>query len=256
MWWQDFYNWLWVVVQKLALYMQYFVYWAWNAINWLWTALYQVAVFLWNGLVTFAKLLWRGLTALRHLRLADLWRAIKRGVERIRRALDWYYKRVIEPIDRLRRQIWRVYDRFFKPLLRMLDTFRVSLRILAIFNRKLAARLDSRLFSLEAKLMWPITATLRRVNELASHFRMITTARGYLDRTLLLESLRRDASLVLEVLTNPRARIFAPTAPAPRRTIPEIAADFQEYIRDGTGHFAAFEGRVREAYRKGLMGGL
>lgn len=222
----------WVYQQLLALY------------RWVYAALVEVGqtfVAIANSFVWFGKQLWRGLTALRHLHFGSIWSAIKRAYNRLVRAFDWWRRRILEPLDRLRRQIWQIYRRFFKPLLMFLDSLRVFTRMMAVFNRKLAARLDHYLMGLETKLMYPITALLRRVNEISSYFTALITTAGRLARPLLLESLRRDALLVWEVLTNPRQAIYSPPERVTPRTLPQLSRDFREYAESGTGIFAELE---------------
>lgn len=225
------------------------VNWLISAVNWLGEFFYRNLAYLWENLQALGNwvwtalkgslsALWRGLKALAHLNFKSIWSALKRGYERIRRALDWYMRRVQAPLDRLRRQIWDVYRRFFKPILQVLDSFRVMVRVVALFNRKLAAKLDARLFSLESKLMWPITAALHRINELASYQRALVTALGYLDRVTFLETLRRDALLVWQVLTNPLGRIYAKPTPPAARTQQRRLADSEEFARYRTGYYA------------------
>jgi hypothetical protein len=51
-----------------------------------------------------------------------------------------------------------------------------------------------------------------------------------------LETLRRDASLVWEVLTNPRSRIYGPIVkPEPRPSVAQTAGDIEVYAKTGAG---------------------
>jgi hydrogenase maturation factor len=237
----DFLNWVWIWVQQAVAYLLVALQYVWDTLvevgKWV---LAHVSVLI-DGLRKAARAVWRGFQGLLHLNFRKIWDAIKRGYDRLHRALDWYMRHVQGPIDRLRRQVMDIYNRFFKPILRVLDTFRVMVRIVAVFNRKLAAKLDSRLFALESKLMYPITATLKRLNEISSHLRAIITALGYLDRVLILETLRRDALLVWEVLTNPRERIFDRGKPAPAGTVHQVGQDARDYLLHGVGPYAELE---------------
>lgn len=238
-------NTLWGIIQEMWNILVEAIYYLWEGLYYFWQlvldlgkwALDQVTLLL-KGLRKVADVLWRGLKAVEHLNFRSIWNAIKRGYERLRRALDWYYRHVMAPLDRIRRQIWEIYARFFKPLLRILDSFRVMVRVLALFNRKLAAKLDARLLALEGKLLSPITAMLKRVNVLSSHMRALITALGYLDRMTFLETMRRDALLVWEVLTNPRGRIFDKPTPPAARTQAQRVADTDQFVRYRTGYYA------------------
>lgn len=234
----------------------------WNFTLWVYGQLVQLDHFLaavfsaiWTALKVAASGVLRAFNALVHLNFGSIWRAIKRGLDRIYRALLWYQKRIMEPMDRLRRQIMEIYNRFFKPILLFLDKLRVMIRILAIFNRRLAALLDSKLFALEAKLLWPINQALKRINAFTSWTRAVLTAGGLLDRVLLLESLRRDAAMVWEILTNPRAVIYRPVAKPPGRTVHDSVSDFKVFADSGGGPYAADVQRAVQVFREAALGG-
>ena len=253
-WTIDFVEDIWLWVQNAIAYLAAVIQYVWDTLvavgQWV---LDHVSVLI-DGLRKAARAVGRGFNAVLHLNFRKIWDAVKRGYDRLRRALDWYMKHVQGPIDRLRRQVMEIYNRFFKPILRVLDTFRVMVRMVAVFNRKLAAKLDSRLFALESKLMWPITATLKRLNELSSHLRAIITAMGYLDRVLVLETLRRDALLVWEVLTNPRGRIFDKPTPPATRTVADMKIDFHVFTETGGGVYGDYAEHGREVFRDALGG--
>jgi len=224
--------WMWTTVMSLLS-------WVTDQLNWIWQTLRDIAMYIWAGLLALGKAIWRALAAILHLNFAGIWQAIKAAYDRFRRALDWYQKHVLAPLDRIRRTIYDLYNRFFGPILRVIDQLRVMVRALAIFNRRLAAQIDSALFGLEAKIMTPITYMLQRVNQLSSSIRAVITQLGFLDRVLLMESLRRDALIAWEVLTNPRARIYAPLSkPAPGPTVSQTAADIDVYAKTGGGPMA------------------
>ena len=216
-----------------------------QAFDWVYQHLQLLLDWIVRGLKALGSALWRALQALGHLNFRAIWNALKRAYERFQRALRWYQKHVQEPLDRIRRTIMDLYNRFWRPILRMLDSFRVFIRLLSIFNRQLAAKLDGALFSLEAKLMYPITAVLQRVNELSSYVRAIITASGLLDRVLTLETLRRDASLVWEVLTNPRARIYEPIVKPQPYTYDQLKVDVGVFASTGAGPIADYIDQAR-----------
>lgn len=228
--------WFWIVSVAQAI-------WSW--IVWLANNLWLVAQWVldiahraFHGLRYLASGLWQALRALGHLKFGQIWGAIKRGYERFLSYLEWINRKLLEPIDRLRRQILEIYRKFFQPIIRLIDSFRVMVRIIALFNKKLAARLDARLLSLEAKILAPIIYMLHRVNELSSQARAWVTALGYLDRGLLLESLRRDALLAWEVLTNPLGRLYEKRPPVQRKGTAQLGREFADYIHAQTGPVA------------------
>jgi len=248
-------DWVWSFTQRLVGDL-----WGW--ILWLWNNIYRLAVWAldlfklaFGWLQWFAEHLWRGIKALRHLNFSRIWAALKRGYNRFLHAYDWWRRHVLAPLDRMRRQIWQIYRTFFKPLVMFLDSLRVFTRMIAIFNRKLAARLDHSLMALEGKLLWPITAMLHRLNEISSYFTALITTAGRLARPLLLESMRRDALLVWEVLTNPRAVLYDRPKPISRPTTAAAYRDFEEYLRFGTGPMAMDEAENDAALLRGFEEG-
>ena len=205
-----------------------------------------------NALVWFGRHLWRGIKALRKISFKHLWHKLKHAWTIYQKALEWWRKHVQEPIDRMRRQVWAIYRAFFKPVIMLLDTFRPIIRMIGVFNRKLAAKLDHRLIALEGKILWPITATLHRLNGISSYFTALITVTGRLSRPLLLESMRRDALLVWEVLTNPRAMLYNPPERRPPTTMAATAQPLREFLRFGTGPLSETFPEDREEFLKGV----
>ena len=232
--------------------------WAW--ITWLYDNLKAFAqwaygalsnAFRWLG--TGFRWVLRHLAALRHLNFSSIWAALKRAYNRLLAALAWLRKRIVDPLEAMRRQILQIYRRFFQPIIRFLDSLRVFVRFIALFNRKLAAKLDARLWSLEAKILSPITTALRRLNSISSHLGALVTALGYLDRVTLLESLRRDASLVWEVLTNPRGRIFDKPDPVHLVDVHQVQADFRQFLDSDTGPVADGAREMSDHFHETLL---
>jgi hypothetical protein len=205
-----------------------------------------------DAIVWVGQHLWRGIKALRKINFKHLWHKLKRAWTRFQKALEWYRKHVQEPIDRMRRQVWAIYRALFKPVIMFLDTFRPIIRVIGLFDRKLAAKLDHRLMALEGKLLWPITAILHRLNAFSSYFTALITTAGKLARPLLLESMRRDALLVWEVLTNPRALLYSPPERVGPPSLPSVEHDFREYLEQATGPYTMHEAEARDALRQGF----
>lgn len=252
-------GWLEAIINWLV--MRVGVIWGW--IMWLYAHLAGVLVWIWDQVEPFFKWIKAGakaiaggllkaIRAVLHLNFRSIWSALKRGYNRILQGLDWWRRHVLGPLDRMRRQIWQIYRTFFKPIILFIDSLRVFTRMIAIFNRKLAARLDHYLMSLEGKILWPITALLKRVNEISSYFTALITTAGRLARSLLLESLRRDALLVWEVLTNPRGMIYKPAEPMARPTIAAAGQDFREYLQHGTGPLSMTEVEDHASFLQGF----
>lgn len=181
----------------------------------------------------------RALGALGRLHFADIWNFIKRIFDRVHRLIDWYNKHVIQPWERLRAQLIALYNKYLGPIVKMLDTVRAAVRILAVFDRKLAAKIDSALWNLESKLYAPLYAALTRINAITSTMRAMITPLGLLDRSLLVQSIERDWKSIWRVLLNngklPTVVIPGTAAPAVWR---QITIDWQQYRASGTGPFA------------------
>jgi hypothetical protein len=229
-----------------------FYSWVISVLNYIWQALWTALNYVWSGVVSLARGIWRQLSAVIHMKWGDIWRWLHKQWARLKRYLQWWQDHVQAPLDRMRRSVWALYDQFFKPILRVLDSFRVFTRAIAIFNRRLAAKIDGALFGLEAKLMYPITAMLKRLNEISSWQRAVFTRLGLLDRVLLIESLRRDAGIVWEVLTNPRARIYGPISHPPARGVHDMVQDAKDFYRDGTGAYAQDVMDLQETFRNAV----
>ena len=240
-------------VTWLAAQVSWIVTVMFDAVNRLGDALHALGAWIVAGARLIKSALSRAFNAVLHLKPSAIWTALKRGFDRFRRALAWYQRRILAPIERLRAQIMELYRRFFRPIINMLEQLRAVARILAIFNRRLAARLDQRLAWLEGKVMLPITTMLHRLNAISSYVRALFTASGLLDRLVVIESIRRDALLVWEVLTNPKGVIYAPTKPGAPRSARQTADELREHLRHGTGPLAVDVDRLRQAFRDTLI---
>lgn len=245
---------------------------AWNWMQGLFATMWEWFVWLYQNVARFVewtvqifqaafgwiaqgfRWLGRHLEALRHLDFKHLWEKIKAGYKRLKGWIQWYQDTVQKPIQAIRDRIMGIYNTFFKPIIQFLDSLRVFIRIIGLFNRKLAAKLDARLWDLESKVMFPITYILRRVNSVSSQVRAWFTALGLLERSLLLESLRRDALLVWEVLTNPRARLFEPGAPFGSYTYSDLHVDVQVYGKTRSGPIADYIDEAHRSVREDLLG--
>ena len=241
---------LWGAVTWMAEQVNWIVTVMFDVVNRLGDALHALGAWIKTGARLIKHALSRAFNALLHLKPSAIWHALKRIKKRIDDARAWWRDHVQAPLDRIRAQIRQLYNTFFRPIINIIESMRKVVRILAIFNRRLAARLDQRLAWLESKVMWPITTMLHRLNEISSYVRALFTASGLLDRLVVIESIRRDALLVWEVLTNPRAVIFAPAKPGPPRpTIRQTAENIDIYARTGGGDTAAIMDDLDRVFR-------
>lgn len=178
----------------------------------------------------------RALDALRSLNFSTIWQFLQKIYSRFHRLIQWWQKHIMKPLDDYRQAIYRIYNLYFRPIIQVIETLRTMVRFLALFDRKLAALIDSKLAWLENLVMTPISAALKRINGISSTLRAMLTPLGMLDRVLLLESLRRDASMVWDVLTNPLAIVHDTTGAPPVRTQTDRVNDFADFVagRGGT----------------------
>lgn len=177
-------------------------------------------------------------TALAHLKLSTVWATLKKLYDRYNRWMLWWQRHIQAPLDRIHQQLDQIYQQIFAPIIRFLDALRGPLRILALFDKRLAAKLDGFIFGLEQRILAPLLTLYQRINRLSSYMRAIITTLGFFDRVTLIESIRRDASIVWQVLTNPHDVIYKPDTPTPRAGIVELDSQFKTYVATGGGPLA------------------
>lgn len=192
----------------------------------------------WGILSKLGSWLWRVLKDILTGNFADLWKCLKRIFDRVRQLIAWYQKHILKPLHDMQQAVYRIYNLYFRPIIKILETLRTMVRYLSIFDRKLAALLDAKLVWLEGKVMYPISQALARINSISSTMRAMLTPLGMLDRVLLLESLRRDASKVWQVLTNPMAVAATAVAPVTHRTQTDILNDWHDFTATNSGPYA------------------
>jgi hypothetical protein len=155
---------------------------------------------------------------------------MKKAWDYYRRFGKWYQDHILAPMQRMRAQILKIYRDIFKPVIQVLDSVRVATRIIAVFNRKLAGRIDSALFRLEAKILYPITETLRRLNGLNSILYAVITRTGRLDASVFMATVVRHIGELRAALLGLPWRNQAPSA---RQPTPAQIAE----LNDATHHF-------------------
>jgi hypothetical protein len=196
----------------------------------------------------------KALNLLAHFKWRELWALLKEWYDQLRKWIAWYQKHVLKPLSDLRASIMRLYNTFFRPVIAILESLRTMLRFLSIFDRKLAALLDAKLVWLEGIVMTPITAMMKRINSMSSTMRAMLTPLGMLDRVLLLESMRRDASLIWEVLTNPRAAISTLKPPPAPYMYSDLKTDVHTWATSNTGPVADYAQQAQTAGREVSQG--
>lgn len=197
--------------------------------------LVNVAEYIWGALWWVVEKIVDGFKWLASLKFSDIWNGIKKAFDYYRRFRKWWQTHVQAAIDAYRRQILAIYRQFFKPIIGVIEAVRSAVRVIAVFNRKLAAKLDAKLWQIEGWILTPITRALRSVNGMASILYAILTATGRIDATVFIATVCRH-------ITEIRAALFglpwknnnlpADTRPAQNA---QIASDFTSWLHSGGG---------------------
>lgn len=214
---------------------------AWDWIKSQFATLIEWLGYEWESLKEWFANFWgalkKALCWLKNLKLSTIWGWIKKAYGWIRKAIGYYKQYILKPMEDERQRIYLLYQTYFAPIVHVIDDVRKLMNIVAIFNRKLAAKIDQRLMALEGWVLLPITDLLKRVNQLSGWGRAIITDLGYLDRPLLLESMRRDVVDIWQVLTNPLQRNLAQAGTGSQPTTAVIVNNLQTYLQDGGGPY-------------------
>jgi hypothetical protein len=171
------------------------------------------------------------------LKWSDIWAWLKKAYAHLKTWEGYYKKYILQPMEKERQAIYNLYNTYFRPIVRVIDDLRKLTGIVALFNRKLAAKIDQRLMALEGWILTPITDLLKRVNQLSSWGRAITTELGYFDRATMIESMRRDVCDIWSVLTNPQQMNLAQAGTAAQPGTATTVSNLQQYLNDGSGPF-------------------
>jgi hypothetical protein len=174
-----------------------------------------------------------------HLKWSDLWRGLQDVLHRLKNWYGWYKTHVQQPIQQARANFKKLHDRFILPVIRMVDTIRRITSIVGLFNKRLAAKLNSVFFRIEAALLAPMRAFLNRVNSLGHVMQAFLTPLGYFDRATLLNSLWRDVGQLREILRNPTGAAIVAGPAAARIPIAEQVSNVKVYLQDSSGPLAA-----------------
>lgn len=178
------------------------------------------------------------LNALKNVSLARIWRWLMKAWDYYKRFRKWYRDHMQGPIDRMRRNLQEIYNRFFRPILQILDKVRVMTRVLGIFFPKLARAIDRKIFALEARLLAPWSAAIRRLNALSSWATALMTRSGLIDRDINIFTQARDWKSLWKVLLNNGHFPSAGATRAAGADLAQMQDDFNAYMSTGGGPFA------------------
>jgi len=204
-------------------------------------------------LAEIGRVLARVARAAWHFVVSDLWAEIQRWYGRFKNWIDWYRKHVLAPLDQVYRNIIHLYDQFFRPIIKFIDDLRRLTQIIALFNRRLAAKIDNALFQLEYRIMQPLLDVLHRVNSIASIQAAYLTRLGLFARPVLLESIQRDWKLMWRVLLNGGQAPAAPPASVPGLTSADLVSDWRAFVDAGSGRFADQNDKLGQAWNDALV---
>lgn len=192
----------------------------------------------WSWLGELFKGVFEILKGIVHLKWSEIWQGLQDVVQALKDWHRWYVNNVQKPIQQARTNFRKLYDHYLRPVLSLVDTLRRISGVVGLFNKRLAAKLNSIFFRIEAALLAPLRIWQNRINSLGGIFRSLLTPLGYLDRATLLNSLWRDVGQLREILRNPTGAVIPAGAPAARIPIVEQVADLRSYFESGSGPLA------------------
>jgi hypothetical protein len=214
--------------------------------NWAWAALQKLG----SWIAAFPGAILKALKWLSNLKLSDVWQWLKTGFGYLQKLIGYYKKYILGPMEQERQQLQALYNTYLRPIVGIIDGFRKLTNIIAIFNKKLAAKIDQRLMALEAWILAPFLHVLERVNQLSSWARAIVTELGYFDRETELESMRRDVVLIWQVLTNPLQRNLTQAGTGSQPGTGQVVQNLTDFLDSGTGPYVDSTAWFCQAYQQ------
>lgn len=157
----------------------------------------------WSWLTDIFTGLWHILLKIIRLKWSDIWKALQALVKRLKDWYQWYQQNVQKPIQAARQRFRVLYDHFVLPIIKVIDTIRRITGIVALFNKRLAAKLNLLFLGIETKLLLPLNLLLQRLNAIGQIFTGFLTPLGYFDRATLDNSVWRDVRQLREIFRNP-----------------------------------------------------
>jgi hypothetical protein len=173
-----------------------------------------------------------------HLKWSEIWQGLQDVVQALKDWHRWYVNNVQKPIQQTKQRFRKLHDMYILPVLKIVDTLRRISGVVGLFNKRLAAKLNSIFFRIEGALLAPLRIWQNRINSLGGILRSILTPLGYLDRATLLNSVWRDIGHIREILRNPLGAAIVAAGPASRPLIAEQVADLRSYFDSGNGPLA------------------
>ncbi len=182
-----------------------------DVIRWLFALIQGVLVFLWNTLVLVVNTVWRGLRALART-LRPLWNNVLRPI--VRTILLLYKKlqivlfTIIRPalkaIECANQVLDDIERKIIRPIAQGFFILHQYIRVIGIFNKGLARKLDRRIASVEQKIFGGFFAVRQAVNRQAVLLNEIITDALLLNPVFLWRSLVEDIEVLRAVILGRR----------------------------------------------------
>jgi hypothetical protein len=158
----------------------------------------------------------------------------------------------------VRRRIFEIYNKWLRPIFDTIDMVRRILGVLSLLHLDFARKLDEKLAALERRLLLPIQAVIRKINEAIDVLDRVIDLDGFYQRYTLIRSLlkyQRDALKVWWVsihrpLTGEKLAEYR--RPHEVRPAADVANEVLRYINTGDAPNAA---RIEE-YAADFLRGL
>jgi hypothetical protein len=161
--------------------------------------------------------------------------------------------RVLDPVlgflNRVRGWVLGIYNDWVKPILDAIDIARRIFRILGQLGLDWAAAIDRALGRLQAKISFPFTFVIAKLNEAIGWINKIVTLDGLVQRLTLMRSLIRDVALVDRLWWNSQTVELSP-GEIQAHQIKQALAPYENVERDYVHAIESDDGPMAAAARE------
>lgn len=162
--------------------------------------------------------------------------------------LKWVWLKGIPDLIRamqlLRKWLDMIYQKYLRPILNYIQIIRRYLAILRIFHVKWAAKLDTELGKIEARILQPYLWVLRALNAYGGWINTVVTVYGTIQRAIFIRTMfayQADWINMFWQFQTPASlptTTPATTTPATPPTITQVEADFGAFTTADSGPYA------------------
>jgi hypothetical protein len=195
--------------QVTSTVLSYALRWTLMSLRWAITNLGKaVASGLGKAAVYTAKvvgLVWRGLRYV----FEPIFRVVGKTVSSIIGFLHRVFDPIISMLNKVRAWVLRIYNDWVKPVLTAIDIARRMFRLLAMLGFDWARAIDQALGRLSAKISFPFTYVISKLNEAINWINRILTLDGLLQRLTLMRSLIRDVKYTSQLFWNAQTKVYS-----------------------------------------------